>query len=385
MDKMRGEVNKLKVLIALIIIFQGFSIALLSHPLLKTSPWLRLVGWAMMIGGVWYIYFLYHARKLKREEALRGKGSGVGGQEVKIYYKFGGKAPVSTKYLQKVRRAEEVTEPVEKSILTKIMNNIVKKSERFSTYTLPIIGAIIIDAVIVYNILVSKTIDLKSWDLITIMFGASLIVYNYVPENFSFARDFFVFFMGLLFLILVFPPIFYELFLGEGGSAEVTKILLADPVSGILNLGGIDSYTVIEINQETGGQVAYIYFPLLANDQLAGVGVGEACSGIYTASIFLAAFITFVLIEYKRFDVKVGIIIGLGILTTYIANILRMTIIILVGYYYDTNPVSLTHMNWMHINAGWLIFMAWIIPFWWLMYRYLMRKDISKVDESVAG
>jgi exosortase/archaeosortase family protein len=214
------------------------------------------------------------------------------------------------------------------------------------------------------------------------MFGASIIAYNYIPEKFAFARDFFVFFLGLLFLILVFPPIFYELVMGSGGSAQATKILLADPVSWILNVGGIDSYTLIGPSVETGGEVAYVYFPLKANGEIAGVGVGEACSGIYTASIFLAAFITFVLIEYKRFDIKVGIIIGLGVLTTYIANIFRMTIIVLVGHYYDSDPINLSSLNWTHINAGWLIFMAWIVPFWWLMYRFLMKKDISEDEEK---
>ncbi len=373
---MRGEVNKLKVLIALIIFFQGFNIALLSPPLIKASPLFSIVGWLMMIGGAVYIYFLYHARKLEleREKVEERKKDQV------IYYKFGRKAQIRSKLISKTIENKEKKETTKESLLTRIMNNIVKKSEKFSPYTLPIIGAVIIDAVIVYNILVSKNIDLKGWDMITIMFGAFLIAYNYIPENYSFARDFFVFFLGLLFLILVFPPIFYELFLGSGGSAQVTKILLADPVSWLLNLGGIDSYTVIA--NEGSGDVAYVYFPLLANDQMAGVGITEACSGVYTASIFLAAFITFVLIEYKRFDIKVGIIIGLGILTTYFANILRMIIIVLVGYYYDTDPNNLVNLSWAHINAGWLIFMAWIIPFWWLMYRFLMRKDIGKVEEK---
>ena len=379
---MRGEVNKLKVLLALIIFFQGFSIALLAHPLLKASPWLRILGWLMMIGGVWYIYLLYHTHKLERERELTQKLE----KEQRVYSKFGRQQVARSKIIQKSTKEPEIEEPAEESLLTRFMNGIVKRTEKFSQYTLPIIGALIIDAVIIYNILVQKSLDLKSWDVITLMFGASILTYNYIPDKFAFARDFFVFFLGLLFLILVFPPIFYELVIGSGGSAQVTKVLLADPVSGILNAGNIESYTTIGINVETGAEVAYVYFPLRANGEMAGVGVGEACSGVYTASIFLAAFITFVLIEYKRLDIKVGIIIALGVFTTYIANILRMTIIILVGHYYDTDPNNLSSMNWAHINAGWLIFMAWIIPFWWLMYRFLMRKDIAEgEEESVDG
>lgn len=373
---MRGEVNKLKVLIALIIFFQGFSIALVSHPLIKTSPWLRIVGWLMMFLGVGYIYLLYYAKKVELpEEPGEPQESQELAKQMLTKRKIPQKKQIPSKVRDKSKPIKKVEEPSDQSILTRFMNWLVMKSEKFSQFTLPIIGAIIVDAVIIYNILINKSIDLKSWDLITILFGVSLILYNYFPDKFSFARDFFVFFIGLLFLILVFPPIFYQFILGPGGGAHITKVLLADPVAGLLNLFGIESYT--EIIGENGGGVAYVNFKLLANGETASVGITDACSGVYTASIFLAAFITFVLIEYKRLDLKVGVIIGLGILTTYFANILRMTIIILVGHYYDTDPNELTNLSWWHINAGWMIFMAWIIPFWWLMYRFLMRKDFA--------
>ena len=255
-----------------------------------------------------------------------------------------------------------------------------KNTEVISPYMLPIIGAVVVDAVIIYNILINKSIDLKGFDTITILFGISLISYNYIPDQYTFARDFFVFFLGLLFFILVFPPIFYEQIIGSGGNATITKIFLGDPVVGLLKLGGIESSCSIV---DTGsGQVATLFFPLAQTGKEASVGIAEACSGIYTASIFLSAFITFVLVEYKRFNLKVGLIIGLGIITTYLANILRMTIIVLIGYYFDTDPTSLSNLSWAHVNAGWLIFMAWIIPFWFLMYRFLMSKDIGEMENK---
>jgi hypothetical protein len=139
---MRGEVNKLKVLLALIIFFQGFSIALLSHPLLKTSPWLRIIGWLMMIGGVWYIYLLYHARKLERERELTQKLE----KQQRVYSKLGRQHLMRSKIMQKTTKTPEVEEPAEESLLTRLMNGMVKKTEKFSQYTLPIIGALIIDA-----------------------------------------------------------------------------------------------------------------------------------------------------------------------------------------------------------------------------------------------
>jgi hypothetical protein len=29
--------------------------------------------------------------------------------------------------------------------------------------------------------------------------------------------------------------------------------------------------------------------------------------------------------------------------------------------------------------------MAWIIPFWWLMYRFLMRKDMGESEEKTSA
>ena len=305
------EINKLKILIALIIFFQGFNIGLLSHPLIKASSWFRILGWLMMICSAGYIYFLYRSRKAEqsqpesKQQITDEKVKSIGKSEIKnLMHKRMDKSP-------KTETAPQRTQ--EDNLITKFMNSFLKKAQRFSKYTLVIIGALIIDAVIIYNIVLNKYINPTGWDMITILFGVSLILYYHIPNQFSFARDFFVFFLGLLFLILIFPPIFYDLFLGSGGSAQITRVLLADPVSGILNAGGIDSYT--EIISEGGGQVAYIYFPLKENGLIAGVGIAEACSGIYTASIFLAAFITFILIEYKKLDFKVGVIIGLGIFT----------------------------------------------------------------------
>ena len=373
---MRGEVDKLKILIALIFVFQGMSIAVIQHPLLKSYQWMRLFGVFLMVMGILYIYFKYHIAKVSKEKKI---------QEKNIENKTFSKSKNFSIQIQKDQINKDlgkIDEVEDKSILIRSMYWISKKAEKISPYTIPIIGAIVVDAVIIYNILINKSINLRGFDAITITFGISLILYNYIPKQFQFARDFFVFFLGLLFFILIFPPIFYNLLFGEGGDAFITKTLLGDPVSGILNLGGIESYCKI-INTSTRSETATVFFTLSQTGEEASVGIAEACSGIYTLSIFLSAFITFVLLEYKRFDRKVALLIGIGIFTTYIANLLRMTIIILVGHYYDTDPNGLPNLAWTHINAGWIIFMAWIIPFWWLMYRFLMKKDINKNFDEI--
>ena len=93
--------------------------------------------------------------------------------------------------------------------------------------------------------------------------------------------------------------------------------------------------------------------------------IGLSCSGLYSVAIFVSAFTAFVAVEYKKFDHKVAMLLIVGIFLAWIANILRMTIIVIVGHYYGRNT-----MIWTHNNIGELIFMAWVILFWLFMFQY---------------
>jgi exosortase/archaeosortase family protein len=173
-----------------------------------------------------------------------------------------------------------------------------------------------------------------------------------------------VFFLAILFIILVFPQIFYSFLVGEEASARYTQILLANPTSGLLNVFGIETTTYIESN------TAMIQWGPGMQEK---VGITEACSGIYTTSIFISAFITYILVEYQKINLKVIIILVIGIFTSYLANILRMAIITGIGKLYGTEALLSAHAN-----AGWLIFLAWIIPFWYLIFNYLIVDEEGK-------
>ncbi len=59
-------------------------------------------------------------------------------------------------------------------------------------------------------------------------------------------------------------------------------------------------------------------------------------SGIYSFGIFASALAAFVLTEYERPSKRIWALLGLGFLASYVANVLRMVVIVLVGYYTDT-------------------------------------------------
>jgi archaeosortase C (PEF-CTERM variant) len=360
--EMKSSVNKLKILIAIIFIFQGMSIALLSHPLLKVHPWLRLFGLGLMVLGIVYLYYHLKIRATKKEPEPETPTRATRHPALKV--------PRGQKAGLAYSGEDAVAVPSEQSIVTRIMYKLTSSAKNLSYLTLPIIGAVIIDAVFIYNFMTGQGMNFQSWDVITILLGASLIAYNFIPEQFSTSRDFLVFFLAILFIILVLPQFLYSFFIGQEASAYYTQIFLAEPVSSLLNVFGIESHTEIE-SIPNSGYTAMVYY-VMTDGTLTKVGITESCSGIYTTSIFISAFITYILIEYRQINLKVIVILILGIFASYIANIFRMTIITGIGHYYGTQALLDAHAN-----AGWLIFLAWIIPFWFLVFKFLMKEDLD--------
>ena len=346
-----SNLEKLQILIALIILFEGFNIALLSHELIKISPYLRIVGWVMLIGGIYYFINLYRKKSRAKPPEPEKKRRKPSARALKV---------------SKLRARElPVEEPEEENILTRIMGSIDKHAKSIFPYTLPIIGALIIDFVIIVNMIKHTEIDLGSFDLITIMFGVTLIAYNYVPKDFALARDFTVFFFGIMFFIWIFPQIIGA-YVAENAYKEYTSILLAHPTGSILSMLGIT-------NEVSGDVLAF----KLNDGTWARVGIGQACSGLYTATIFIALFVTFILIEYKKVDKKVVVLLVLGIALVYFANILRMVTLVLVYHHYGLDAFS-----WAHANLGTIIFILWLTPFMYILYRFLMREDMVKEEEQ---
>jgi exosortase/archaeosortase family protein len=109
------------------------------------------------------------------------------------------------------------------------------------------------------------------------------------------------------------------------------------------------------------------------------VGIGLSCTGLYSVSIFISGFIAFVLIEYRRLDIRVASLLTLGIFTSWFANILRMTIIVVVGSHYGREALV-----WTHANLGIFIFMLWVGLFWAIMFRLLVppKTEDKKEEES---
>ncbi len=269
---------------------------------------------------------------------------------------------------------EKLKIEVKEGNLASALLNILTAKGRLKPF-FPVLGILFIVLDILYNVFLSATPELLTHDTIVILFGAVMIVYNFIPDSYEREKDFiFLFFAGLI-VILVIPLMLARLIIGnvEESVGIYSGYLLAPQVTFMLNLVGVPAsldWLTISFTPPEATQEVSVY-------------ISTACSGIYSFSIFASAFLAFVFTEYDKIDRKVGLLMVLGIFTAYVANILRMVVIVLVGYYAYTPEEGLQTMLIAHSNAGWIIFLVWIGLFWFLMYRFLIRtKELDEVEHE---
>jgi exosortase/archaeosortase family protein len=145
--------------------------------------------------------------------------------------------------------------------------------------------------------------------------------------------------------------------------------LLGVPTSGIVNLLGGNSYA----------HGIWITFQMTSG-QMESLGISTGCAGLESLFLFISGFIAFVLVENTKLDRRLSAALVIGILTAYLANLLRMTIIVEAGINYGRDA-----MLAVHENAGTLIFLGWIAIFWLLMYKFVLRRQPDAMEEAGAA
>ncbi|MGQ0797106.1 MAG: exosortase/archaeosortase family protein [Methanobacteriota archaeon] len=244
----------------------------------------------------------------------------------------------------------------------------------------PVFGVALIAADLAYNATVSATPAILTEDTIVLLAAGSLVAYGFVPPRFARERDFVLVFFLALNAILVVPLLaaraFYQDF--ERSVDLYSWTALAPPVSGVLSAIGVDN-TVHAVAGSTAPGLTFV--PVNLGFQVTVV-ITTACSGIYSFGIFASAFVAFVLTEFERPTRRMWVLLGLGFLAAYAANVLRMVAIVLVGYYTDTAETDLQNMLVAHSYAGWLIFLAWIALFWGVLLKAL---PVARSSEPAAA
>ncbi len=267
------------------------------------------------------------------------------------------------------------------SLAGKLVNWIT--AERRLVAFFPALGGTLLAADLAFNVLISVTPNLGTEDIIVVLLAATLLVYNVVPRRYARERDFAMVFFLALNAILVVPIVALRAFYQDfNRSVDVYSwIALAPETSAVLSLLGV-SNSVHTVPGATAPGLTFV--PVHLNLPVTVV-ITTSCSGIYSFGIFASGFVSFVLTEYQQASKRIWCLLGLGFLASYLANVMRMVVIVLVGYYTDTVQTDLQNMLVAHSYAGWIIFLAWIALFWGVLVKYLPGNPVRDLGEPSAN
>jgi len=228
-------------------------------------------------------------------------------------------------------------------------------------YPMILIGTLIIAADLIFNYAYSPNPDIGDLDTLGMMFGGMMIIFPFVNEKFRIEASFSLLFVGLVVLFLVVPQAINNVSSSTGDSVGnwYVTYMLAAPFSGILDLIGIPS--------TYSGNMVTIQFQDGTNEVL---GISAYCAGLYSFSIFLAAFFSFVLV-FERLRTRLLVfVLALGLAIAFLGNLFRMVVIGIVGYYWGHESLM-----WAHENVGWVIFLSWSAVFWYVLLGYISRSS----------
>ena len=259
---------------------------------------------------------------------------------------------------------------------------------------LPGVGILLIALDVGFNAFLAATPGLGTQDILLLMLGAFLIAFRLVPERYAVGRDTVFVFLLVLNLILNVPILLFRAANADFNASvdAYAWALLAPQTSASLNLFGVGSWvgSCPEIARALGqnfqctgiGSPGIVFTPLHGAEPVA-LFITTACSGIYSFGLFTSIFTAYVTTEYTKLTRRVVLFLVLGAVASYVANILRMTVIGLVGYYGSNPQESIQNMLLAHSNAGLLIFLGWVSLFMAVMFKFL-KPPVEEIDTTTA-
>jgi archaeosortase C (PEF-CTERM variant) len=229
-----------------------------------------------------------------------------------------------------------------------------------SDYIVMAIGAAVIAAVLVFNWFFSSSSEIGDIDTLAMLFGGMIIAYPLLLPKYKTEAAFTLLFLGIIVVFLVAPGAITAVLsavdssAGEDVGGWYVHYMLAAPFAWILDHIGIPA--------QSSDNLVMITFQDGTEQWLS---ISAYCAGLYSFSIFVAAFVAFVLV-FERLPARLmAFVLAVGLVAAYLGNLFRMTVIGIVGYY-----EGLDALLWAHENAGWIIFLGWSSVFWYLVIRF---------------
>ncbi len=99
--------------------------------------------------------------------------------------------------------------------------------------------------------------------------------------------------------------------------------------------------------------------------------IGPPCSGIFSIVLFTAIFSFVYWLDHKKINGKKAMkFYIIGVIGAYLLNLLRVVALILIGAYWSPKIA----VGAFHTNAGWILFAAYSLGYWFFVYPRIIRK-----------
>lgn len=183
-----------------------------------------------------------------------------------------------------------------------------------------------------------------------------------------------------LYMILL-TAIFYTLiysgideYLFKLSIAEWLTKLTGSATAGLANLFGLD---VLSANWDESIGMTLLTFN--SPNGTKSIGVDARCSGIHSLTIFLAIFLLMLFEARKRlkWNYRTALVALIGIVGTYIVNLIRVLIIVIIFYFKDWSIAGP-----IHDYLGYAFLILWVPIFWLFILPIGEKKKPKKQDES---
>lgn len=197
------------------------------------------------------------------------------------------------------------------------------------------LGVLIVLADVTYNLKAMN--QLGTLDSMTFFMGISLIAYG--TRQHRRMGEFGIFMSGTFIVLFLF---FYSLLpsLKNNFIHDFDHYLVLLPSLAIVN--AVTDMNIHIIATET------VHFNGLED---ATIVIGGPCSGLYSILLLIGIIVGYAKMERLTDKKKVYLLIISAIIVAYVANLIRVSILYIVGYNY-----GIERMMFVHIYLGWIIF-----------------------------
>jgi archaeosortase C (PEF-CTERM variant) len=209
----------------------------------------------------------------------------------------------------------------------------ITKSSKFYV----VLGILVLLADIAYNIKAMN--NLGTLDSMTFFMGISLIAYG--TSQYRRMGEFGIFMSATFIVLFLF---FYSLLpsINNNFIHDFDHYLVLIPSIAIVN-----ALTNININITATETVHF------NGVEDATVVIGGPCSGLYSMLLLIGIIVGYAKMERLTDRKRVFLLVITAIIIAYVSNLIRVSILYYVGYYY-----GIENMMFVHVYLGWILFIV---------------------------